>query len=105
MDDNNAGFGLTHRLYIPGVSIFLNSVKSMESRYIFEMRGIRLLATVSATMHVPDPMAALIAIGGISGLLGLSTVLTNLVMKFVAKKHELYKRSIVKWIVFTLKIF
>eukprot|EP01083_Nonionella_stella_P090575 253014_1 len=94
LDENNKGFGLTHRLYIPGVSIFLNSVKSMESRYIFHMKGIRLLASVSSQMYVPDPMAAIIAIGGIAGLLGISTVLTNFMMKFVSKKHELYQSHI-----------
>eukprot|EP01084_Bolivina_argentea_P134991 237947_1 len=94
LDENNEGFGLTHRLYIPGVSIFLNDVKSMESRYIFHMKGIRLLASVSSRMYVPDPMAALIAIGGVAGLLGISNVLTNFVMKFISTKHKLYQNHI-----------
>ena len=58
------------------------------------MKGIRLLTSISAKVYVPDPMAALIAIGGVAGLLGISTVLTNLIMKFVSEKHEFYMSHI-----------
>jgi len=93
LDSNSAGFGLTHRLFLPGVTL-LGGINSKETRYIFEMRGIRLLASVSSKMYVPDPMAALIAIGGVMGLAALSNTITELVMAKIDPNKQRYTEFI-----------
>lgn len=94
LDVKHAGFQLTHRLYIAGVSVFLNTFKSLESRYIYEMKGIRIITSLSSRLYAPDPMFAVIAVGGIVGLLAASTAIANLVMKFAIEKHAFYAANV-----------
>jgi len=92
LDENNQGFELTYKLYVPGVSIFLEALKSRESRYIFNVKGIRMLVSVSSKMYAPDPIAALTAIGSIMGLLSMSHTITQLVMKKFHPKSKKYSQ-------------
>jgi len=91
VDKNGEGFAMTNMIYTPGVSVIAQKSSSREIRHIYRMRGIRIVATISSKLYAPDPMAAVIAIGGIMGLLGLSNRITNFIVERLDRKNKQYR--------------
>jgi len=90
VDEKNAGFEMTHMIYTPGVSLLFAEGSSRETRHIIRMKGIRIIANISSKLYSPEPMAAVLALGGIMGLLGLSREITNFLMTKLDPKHKVY---------------